>query len=356
MLPKNEIRCLRLIKQAIETFSIDLSGFIVLTEAATNYYMLTPLIAAMANATMVYAITKDSRYGKAAEIRETTLGLAQRWGVSSQVEVIISRDDPRIADADIIINLGFVRPLDKAFLRRLKTTAVIPLMWETWEYRKEDMDIQEAYRLGIPILGTNESHQKLETMKYIGITALKLLLSMDIEVLCSNIVVLGSADFANPIVATISNAGGIPHFFKVTNQGEYDVSSFWTSIEIGDALIICDHRSKKPLFGMETEPSAQDIYKLNPGLVVIHICGNVAAREIADAGLRYSPSSFAIPGFMSVTTDYVGPKPLIDLHAAGLHIGELLARKRKQGLNRIEAEKAVLKETSLAQGFNCVTL
>jgi len=354
MTPRNEIRCLKLINSAISTFDLNLSGFVVLTEAASNYYMLTPMIAALANADRVYAITKDSKHGKAADICEATHGLAQRWGISSKVEVILSRNDPRISDADIVTNLGFVRPLDKTLLRSLKPMVAIPLMWETWEYRKEDLDLQEAKRLGIPVLGTNESHKSLKTMEYIGIAALKMLLNMDIEIICSDIVVLGNDDFANPIILNISNAGGTPYYLNVTVQGEYDVKSFWKFIENADALIICEHRSKKPLIGMETQLSANEIYKRNPGVVVIHMCGNVPTHEIRNSGLRYSPPSFALPGFMSVTSDYVGPKPLIELHTAGLHIGELLARKRRRGLDRIDAEKAVLKETSLAQRFNFV--
>ena len=49
----NETRCHQLINQAISLFALDLSNMIVLTEAATGYYMLTPLIAALAGAERV---------------------------------------------------------------------------------------------------------------------------------------------------------------------------------------------------------------------------------------------------------------------------------------------------------------
>jgi hypothetical protein len=54
---------------------------------------------------------------------------------------------------------------------------------------------------------------------------------------------------------------------------------------------------------------------------------------------------------MSVATDYIGPTPLIKLHTAGLKVGESLARARLKGLNGLEAELAVLRANSLAQGF-----
>ena len=36
---------------------------------------------------------------------------------------------------------------------------------------------------------------------------------------------------------------------------------------------------------------------------------------------------------MTVTTGYVGDKPVVDLHCAGLHATSLVARARKDGLS-----------------------
>ena len=75
-------------------------------------------------------------------------------------------------------------------------------------------------------------------------------------------------------------------------------------------------------------------------------------EALESVGFHCHPSKFAPPGFMSVTTDYLGPKPLIDLHTAGLKVGEELAKARGMGLSSQEAERFVLKKTSLAQGFD----
>jgi len=68
-------------------------------------------------------------------------------------------------------------------------------------------------------------------------------------------------------------------------------------------------------------------------------------------GLRCYPDRFALPGHMSVTTDYIGPKPLIDLHAAGLKVGQELARVRAKGLSAPQVESEVLRLAPIAQGF-----
>lgn|GEM_PF-5393232 len=60
-------------RHSIRVFSLDLGKFIVLTEAASGFYALTPLIAALAGAKAVLALTRDSRYGSAAEVKQYTM-------------------------------------------------------------------------------------------------------------------------------------------------------------------------------------------------------------------------------------------------------------------------------------------
>ena len=54
---------------------------------------------------------------------------------------------------------------------------------------------------------------------------------------------------------------------------------------------------------------------------------------------------------MSVTTDYVGPKPVIDLHTAGLKVGEMMVRQRQTGVSFIETVEVCLKD-NVCQDFS----
>ena len=96
------------------------------------------------------------------------MAMASRWKIFDRLVLLGSRNDERIGSADIVTNLGFVRPINGEFLRRLKPTAVIPLMFETWEYRHADLDLSECRRLGIAVLGTNEHHPDLKILENIG--------------------------------------------------------------------------------------------------------------------------------------------------------------------------------------------
>jgi len=347
----NLTRCRRLIDGAIATFELDLSSRVLLTEAATNYYMLTPLIAALAGAEQVYALTRNSSYGTAEKIRDETTMLARRWGVDARIEVLVDRTDRRIEEADIVTNLGFVRPLDAAFLARLKPTVAVPLMWETWEWRPEDLDLAECRRLGIPVLGTNEHHPELSTFRYIGHIALKLLLESDIEVLKSRIVIVGSGDFAAEASATVRAAGAHVVVLDPREREGLRSDVARESLRAADALVVVEHHTREMLIGTPGQLEAHELCQLNPALVILHICGNVDGQALRQLGMWCRPSRFAPPGCMSVATDYVGPRPLIDLHTAGLKVGEILAGARLRGLAREEAESLALAVSPLCQGF-----
>ncbi len=343
--PKNINRCRRLIENAINRFDMDLSGLVVLTEAASGYYMLTCLIAALGRADRVLAVTKDSRFGKSTDIVKSTMELAARWQVDSQIEIIQSRFDTNVSQADIVTNLGVVRPLDKTFLGQLKSGAVVSLMWETWEWRPEELDLVECRKRNIPVLGTNEHHHHLNTFDYIGHIALKQLFECHIEIFNSNILVLGSDEFARNTARTLSSGGAKVHLLEKEEALESKIAEL-------DAIVVVEHHSRDILLGSPATLSFQEMYKLNPGLVLVHICGKINIEELEASNLKLTPESVAPIGFMSVATDYLGPKPLIDLHTAGLKVGEVLARKRSRGKHAFQIENEALNACEFAQGFD----
>jgi hypothetical protein len=347
----NEARCRRLIAQALTTFDLNLSGLRVLTEAATGYYILTPLVAALAGAEQVYALTQDSCFGRAKDICASTMALAARWNVHDRIQVLFSREAPQIGLADIVTNLGFVRPLDKPFLHRLKPTAVIPLMWETWEYRPQDLDLDECRKMGIPVLGTNEHHPDLQIFQYVGYLVLKLLFELNIEVFRSRIVVVGGGEFGNAVCNSLRAAGAVASQMRPEHGESLGQQRVRDLLADCDAIAMVEHHCREMLIGPSGQMTARELRSINPGVVLVHVAGNVDRVDLKAVGVPVRPSRFAPPGYMSVATDYLGPRPLIDLHTAGLKVGEALARARGQGLSASEAEHKVLAELAITNAF-----
>ncbi len=317
----NRARLRQLTKEAIDRFHLDLSGLVVFTEAASGSYVVTPLMAAAAGADHVFAVTRDSPHGPASVVEEETMRLAKEWGIARQVEIVFEKRRGNLGNTDILTNVGFVRPVDRATLHMLKPTAAIPLMWETWEYRGEDLDLAECFRLGIPVLGTDENTPGLDTFGYLGPLALKLAFELSIEVFQSRAAVVGQDPFAKEIIRAFSTTGAEVY--------EVEVNGGWPSELPGnlDLLIIADHEGRRTIVGSDGLITPEKLQQANPGVAVLHLTGIVDREGLERAGIPRLPETLAPPRHMAVTTGYLGPKPVIDLHAAGLKVGAASTRR-----------------------------
>jgi hypothetical protein len=354
----NLARSLNLISAARKTFDLDLSGLTVFTEAASGYFALTPLIAALAGAHEVIAIGKDSRYGKFAEIKDFISNLSDEANCLGKIRFVNQKRSDDVSRADIVTNLGFVRPIDDKMISWMRATAVIPLMWEPWEFRCGDLDLTACERRGIPVLGTDERSKDLRTMEFVALLTVKLLLEADIEILLSKVMVLGSGPFGRCTAETLYRLGANVAWFTPGDGGPLNgcqqplgVSIFQTFEEQScldfiaecDALVMVEHRTKKMMIGPGGHFSFTRLAELNKGIVVIHICGEIDTAELTDSGLRFRPQGIRPAGYMSLTTAYLGPRPLIDLHTAGLRVGQVLAEARLDGKGICEAKESAIR-------------
>jgi hypothetical protein len=344
-------RVVKLIRKAIATLRLDLTDLTVLTEAASGWYVLTPVIAALAGAKKVLAITRESRYGTVNEIKERTFSIANYTQCAERIEVFADREDDRISEADIVTNLGMVRPLDENFIKNLKSTAVIPLMWETWEYRPEDLDLRACAAHGIPVLGTDEHHPDIDIFPYVGHLAIKLAFDAGIEVWRSKIAIAGHGEFATLAKKSLEGAGASVLLADTKDPGVLLDPGFLNFLEDADALVIVDHHHRAAILNDKSPLSSRMLARLNPSISVLHISGSVDRNSLVREEIPCWPGRFAPAGFMSVATDYLGPRPLIDLHTAGLKVGEVMARLRLSGLDRKETIVRSLLKEKLSQAF-----
>src|SRR5579859_4071324 len=192
---------------SIQRCKLDLRGSVVLTEAATGPYVVTPILAAMAGAERVFALTRATRHGTVEEVRDETLSLARLEGVEERVLVLTERDPSLFASADIVTNSGHVRPIGPELLGRMKDTAVIALMYEAWEFRPEDLDLAACARYGIVVGGTNERHPDIDVFSYLGILTVKLLLDAGVAVYGGSVLLLCDNPFGSFIERGLRGAG-----------------------------------------------------------------------------------------------------------------------------------------------------
>ncbi len=315
----------RLIRQAAAAFELDLTNCGVLTEAASNAFLWTPIVAAMAGADPVIAVGGNSRWASFDSLRRETRTHAKALGVAERIHVVDAKEPALLAQCQLVTNLGFVRPLDAATVSHLPEGAVISLMWEPWELRPEEIDLAACQRHGIAVLGTNESDPRLRTFDFVAVTVARLLLEQNIELLGAEVLLLGVGPFVDATRSLLERIGVRVHVLPAEA-----VSESWGFL---DAIVCLEHTDRQHLVigpgGLldERTPVETDC--------VIHLCGPLDVAVIRRRGWRLVPDEPAPPGRMSFTTAHAGPKPVIDLHTAGLKVGEAFLRKDRETLGKL---------------------
>jgi hypothetical protein len=310
----NPIRLVRLMEEALERCSLDLGDLTVLTEAATGPYAVTAVMAAMAGAN-VSALAAPTRYATSEELERLTMGLAAFAGVEERLRVIADKCPQVIAAADIITNSGQVRPIDKHFIAHMKHSAVIPLMYESWEFRGSDIDLHACRARQIPVAGTNERHPAVDVFSYLGTMAVKQLLDAGIAVYGSKLVVLCDNDFARFIAQGLRGCGAHVVETQELSAGclASDTDAVLAARSPGDGYVV-------------TAADSRAIARHAPGAVLVEFWGDTDRRALADAGVPVWPLTPAPRGHMAILPSAVGPEPIVRLQAGGLKVGEVLAR------------------------------
>ena len=333
----NKDRIDKVIAEYTDKFRLDLSGLTLFTECASGYYAYTPMIAGLAGAKKIYAIAKDSEYGKKTDLRDDLLKLAREYGIDEKIEVVFSKKTRHLGEADIITNTRSVRPIDKKTVSCLKPTAVIPLMYETWEFRPQDVDMAECRKREIALLGTDEEHPDVSIYPALGYIAFKLMLDAGLEIFDNKILLMGSGKNGRSVFEHFKTNGLDFKWFTLDKDAgkesrEYTIEPKSLKIYLKDAdcIFVVEHLYRDELIGRKGFIKPVDI---KPFTKVVHFCGKMNENDLISSGVDYYPRRFAPPGYVSVGADYLGAKFVLKLLTAGLKVGEVMARCRLKGMN-----------------------
>lgn len=319
---ENFFRAEKLIYETIELLKLDLSSMTVLTEAASGNFIVTPLIAAMAGADKTYVVCQNSVYGTVEEIQAYLYELMQFFDIPYERICYIEEKKSVAERVNIVTNLGFVRPITSEFIQRLPYDAAIPLMFETWEFRDSDINMNTCKVNNIPVLGTKETDSRLKIFNYVGVSVLKLLLENGIEVFKSHILLISSGEYLDSVKKVLENNGAVIKVYNPYNK--YDsLDGFKDLLEHCDAVVVAEQKHKEMLLGDESG-HIQISWLLKSKPIVIHIAGLVDDNLLEENQIKKQPAKRISYGYMTVTTEYAGIRPVIELHAAGLKVGQAL--------------------------------
>ncbi|HKP37803.1 MAG TPA: hypothetical protein VJT71_13180 [Pyrinomonadaceae bacterium] len=350
----NSNRLTKILHQCVEDFDLNLRGLVVLTEAATGPYQYSPILAALAGADKVYAVTADSRYANKEDVKIQTLEKARQWGLSERIEVVFNKSRDWISECDIVTNSGFVRPINREFISFMKPTAVIPLMWETWELRDYHLDLEACKEHGILVLGTDEAQPPHALYSLPGYLAMKLIFELGLEGYRTRTLLLGSNVLARCIHEHFRHLNLPVTWFAEgeTEAQPYDSlrSHFATHAQNYDVILVAEHEHDVRLLGADGLLTYDQIREANAAMCIGVISGNVDAGGLKTSGLRFYPEKILPFGQMSYQSYELGPLPVLELYAAGLKVGETMARARLSGSSVKEAARYAL-QNSAAMDF-----
>lgn len=310
----NSRRLIRLMRSAIDRSQLELTDRTVLTEAATGAYMVTPILAAMAGAN-VYAVTLETHHASAGETCSASIELAQAAGVVDRIKFIHSKDPRYVSAADIVTNSGRVRPIDARMVANMKQSAVIPLMYESWEYRRCDVDLEACRARDIVVAGTNEHHPDVDIYSYLGAMATRQLHDAGIAVRGSRIVLLCDNPFRPFIVKGLKDGGA--------EVIEAHVLTAEVLAPYCDAVLLARRPVERHSF---TEADASLLSREAPGAVLVQFWGDADYAALTAAGVPVWPKEVSRAGHMGVLPSALGPEPIVRLQAGGLKVGQILAR------------------------------
>jgi hypothetical protein len=181
------------------------------------------------------------------------------------------------------------------------------------------------------------------------------LFEANIEIFGSKIVVLGAGKFFFKVCGTLESMGALVLRWLSDFEGEF--STVVSDERLGllkevDAVVVADSpNSTKCLIGSGGLVGVDDLASRCPEAAVIQLAGLVSREELASAGVMCLPEEPPPHGHMGWSLSDLGPRPVIDLHAAGLKVGGLLARARLSGLSPAEATAEALRHP-ICQDFS----
>lgn len=318
-----------LMRAAIDRCNLNLSGLTVLTEAATGAYVVTPVIAAMAGARRVIAVTKPTRYGTVEEVRAATLELARHSGVADRIEVVTEKSASSVGQADIVTNSGHVRPIDTPMIGSMKRGAVIALMYESWEFRPDDLDLDACLRADVLVGGTNERHPQIDVFSYLGPMAVRLLHDAGVSAYRASVLLLCDNPFKSFLEHGL-RAGG-----AVVESVEHISAARGKKF---DAIVVSLTPRAEPRL---TADDADEIGRRWPGALVGQFWGDMDRDAFVAAGIPMWPLSPPHPGHMGILLSALGPESIVRLQTGGLKAGETLWRHRagERNVNLVYVEQ-----------------
>jgi hypothetical protein len=264
---------------------------------------------------------------------------------SLDIHYIDSLQPQYIYAADIITNSGHLRPLNETMLKHAKDGLVIPLMYEAWEWREADMDIEYIRKRGFRVVATNERHPEIDVFNYLGDMALKQIFDAGICPYRNKFVLLCNNDFGPFIAKVLAKVcGKLAVIDMVENKSKYPLDLVdWVGgfpefripadYKDAEAIIFTAYPFDRNWIGNNSLIKVDQIKSEIKDPLILRYCGDLDEKFLTDKDIRFFPAHVH-SGHMGVLPSAVGYDPIIRLQSGGLKAGELMLKGMTEFKNK----------------------
>ena len=335
------------LQHIIQELNIQLQDECLLTEAASGAYACTPVLGALAGAE-VHAFARDSKYGSAGECIKEVQSLAELCAVSDRIHFHTVKNEMPWERATVITNSGALRPLDSAVLERVSASCRIPLMFEAWEFRAQDLDLDFCKLKGIRVAGTNERHPQTDVFGYLGDLVVRLIQDAKQTPYRNKFIVVSNNDFTpylcKPLVSMSAAVGvycPLEYKSEIENLGATYLGD-WNSTEIPNdwkstsAVIYTGSPFSENLWGNFPLLNFHVWKSLNSPLLV-RVAGDVSEADFVQHEINFHPEQVPA-GHMGILPSAIGWDPIIRLQAGSLKVAQLMKTNEVNYNNEVLAQ------------------
>lgn len=302
----------RSIRRRMQICELDLTGSVVVTEAATGPYASTAAAAAASGAE-VWAFAAESPYGTVADAAADVMMLLDALAAGSdRLTIVTRRQDLPLERTTLITNSGVLRPIDGSMIERLPAEAVIALMYEDWEARSVDIDYAAASARGIVVMAVDEHHPACGAFDFVGDLVVAAVLRRRWPVRGARFAVVSDNAFGEPIVDALKALGAEPH--------RVDGPAAPADVEQSDVVVIATTPATSAANGSAmASPQAIARYVIDSGaFACVSLWGDVDTELLRGAGVMVEPEDETEPGHQGITMSEAGFEAVVRLQVGGL--------------------------------------
>ncbi|MDD3149608.1 MAG: hypothetical protein PHV68_02145 [Candidatus Gastranaerophilales bacterium] len=329
---------LKQIQQSIRYFKLDLSGYNILLPNSLKKPSLLPLMANMAGAREIYV------YSHSDLEKENTYLALKELNLKNNFYFIDKLTPHVLKSVDIVIK-GDEININEDLVSSLKRNSVISLYPGNLDFiNTSNIDKTLCSEKQISVVAINPADYCLMLYRYFAHIIIKRCYAANLDVFRSRLLLIGNGELMENSLSLLKMTGA--QVYAIYTDKQIDKDYIIKHLPEMDGIVLLDYPQKSDLIiGKNGIIEPDEIYKINPEVKIIHLCGNIEQNlKISCVPQNVTQNS------PNININEMGLRSIIETSAAVLKAAETLINKTNsiQQKESIVSYDIVNKENSIA--------